>query len=64
MTLSGLKDFHLPHQLPLRTTLLLQQGEVHREIISIVNIIIIIIIIIMFMIGIIQTSVTDAQPFN
>ena len=62
MTLSGLKDFHLPHQLPLRTTLLLQQGEVHREIISIVNIISN--VIIMFMIVIIQTSVTDAQPFN
>ena len=62
MTLSGLKDFHLPHQLPLRTTLLLQQGEVRRELISIVNIISN--VIIMFMIVIIQTSVTDAQPFN
>ena len=62
MTLSGLKDFHLPHQLPLRTTLLLQQGEIRRELISIVNIISN--VIIMFMIVIIQTSVTDAQPFN
>ena len=62
MTLSGLKDFHLPHQLPLRTTPLLQQGEVSLELISIVNIISN--VIIMFMIVIIQTSVTDAQPFN